>query len=44
VRKAAGAYLQTVLPREANAPATDAYFAKVQSEHGYVALTLRGIK
>jgi|SRR6185436_13818132 len=44
IRKSVGNYLQTVLPREANTPANDAYFAKVASEHGYVALALRGLK
>jgi hypothetical protein len=44
VRKAVGDYLVTVLPRETNTPANEGYFAKVASEHGFVALTLRGIR
>jgi hypothetical protein len=44
IRKSVGNYLQTVLPREANTPANESYFSKVASEHGYVALALRGIK
>ena len=43
VRKAVGAYLQTVLPRESTTPANDAYFAKAASEFGFVAMTLRSI-
>ncbi len=43
VRRAVSNYLKSVLPTDPKTPANEDYFARVSSEHGYVALSLKGL-
>lgn len=44
VRAEIGVYLSSVLPTAGNTKADDGYWAKADSEYGYVALSLKGVK